>query len=269
MNVDLYDTSYDHYAAEVQRAVRRETYGEDLGQTGWMTTKELCYFLQLLAVDSGSEVLEVGSGAGGCALFMAKQTGCCVTGIDINEHGIRNANGLAREGGMEDRVRFERVDASQTLPFEKAKFDAVFSNDAVCHISDRPFLLKEWHRVLKPGGRILFTDAMIISGILTNAEIASRSSIGVYLFLPPGENERLIRGAEFELLSVHDLTESTALISDRWQKARDCRRADLVEIEGEANFNGLQSFLACTHRLSAERRLSRSAYVACKRGASG
>src|SRR6516165_1349361 len=81
MKFDLYDTSYDHYAAEAQQEVRRETYGEDIGQTGWMTTEELCRFLQLLVLDAESNVLEVGCGAGGCALFMARQTGCRVTGI--------------------------------------------------------------------------------------------------------------------------------------------------------------------------------------------
>src|SRR5215469_5521349 len=129
MKVDLYDTSYDHHAAEVQQEVRRETYGEDIGQTGWMTTEEFCGFLRQLALDADSNVLEVGSGAGGCALFMAKRTGCRVTGIDINEYGIRNANVLAQQQGLEHRVRFERIDASNPLPFVTAEFDAIFSND--------------------------------------------------------------------------------------------------------------------------------------------
>src|SRR5215469_18568310 len=116
MKVDLYDTSYDHHAAEVQQEVRRETYGEDIGQTGWMTTEEFRGFLRQLAVDADSSVLEVGSGAGGCALFMAKQTGCRVTGIDINEHGTRNGSALARKQNLEHRVRFEHADASQPLP---------------------------------------------------------------------------------------------------------------------------------------------------------
>src|SRR5439155_18693758 len=109
---------------------------------------------------------------------------------------------------------------------------------------------------------ILFTDAMIVSGIISHKEIAMRSSIGFYLFLPPAENERLIREAGFELLSVADLTDSTALISRRWRDARDRRREDLVRIEGEAKFSGLQRFLACTHTLSSERRLSRCGYLA-------
>jgi len=266
MRFDLYGTSYEHYSAEVQQEVRRQTYGEDIGQTGWMTTEEFCRFLRLLTVDAESKVLEVGSGAGGCALFMVNRTGCRVTGIDINEHAIRNANALARKQHLEHRVRFERVDASEPLPFRTAEFDAVFSNDAVCHIPGRSFVLKEWRRVLKPGGRILFTDAMIVNGIITQEEVAIRSSIGFYLFLPPGENERLIREAGFDLLSVGDLTDSTALISRRWHDARGRRREDLVRIEGEASFSGLQKFLACTHMLSAERRLSRCVYLARKNG---
>jgi protein-L-isoaspartate O-methyltransferase len=70
MNFDLYGTSYDHYTAEVQQEVRRETCGEDIGQTGWMTTEEFRRFLQLLTLDAGSNVLEVGTGAGGCAPFL-------------------------------------------------------------------------------------------------------------------------------------------------------------------------------------------------------
>ena len=264
MKFNLYDASYDHSAAHVQQEVRRETYGEDIGQTGWMTTAEFCRFLDLLVVKAGAHVLEVGSGAGGCALFMANRTGCHVTGIDINEHGVRNANALTREQRLEHRVRFECVDASRTLPFSTEEFDSIFSNDAVCHIPGRALMLKEWHRVLKPGGRILFTDAMIVSGSVTNEEIATRSSIGRYLFVPPGENERLIHDAGFELLSTEDLTASTALISRRWHDAREPRRKDLVTIEGEASFSGLQKFLACTHTLSSERRLSRCMYLAQK-----
>src|SRR5207253_7813940 len=45
--------------------------------------------------------------------------------------------------------------------------------------------------------RMLFTDALVVTGILSNGEIATRSSIGPYFFLPAGENERLIETAGF------------------------------------------------------------------------
>jgi SAM-dependent methyltransferase len=262
--VDLYNTAYDNFAAEVERQVRAETYGEDLGQTGWMTAGEFRQFLDSLELKPGARLLEVGFGAGGCALYAAEIAGLLVTGIDINENGVRNARELASIKGLENQVRFECVDASQPLPFADAAFDAIFSNDAICHLDARLSVLREWNRLLAPDGRILFTDAMVITGIVTSEELAIRSSIGHYLFLPMGENERLIREAGFTLLRADDLTASAEAIAGKWRDAREKRRENLIKIEGENNFQGLQNFLACVHQVSKERRLSRYAYLAQK-----
>jgi len=67
------------------------------------------------------------------------------------------------------------------------------------------------YRILKPGaGRMLFSDALVIGGVISHDEIAARSSIGFYLFSPPGENERLIRSAGFSDIKVVDTTENAA-----------------------------------------------------------
>ena len=105
-------------------------------------------------------MLEVGSGSGGPALFVARTVGCHVTGIDINEFGNRNANKLARQQKLDALAHFQRADASHRLPFATNAFDAILSNDAMCHVPRREAVLQEWYRVLKPGGRMLFTDAM-------------------------------------------------------------------------------------------------------------
>jgi SAM-dependent methyltransferase len=209
-------------------------------------------------------VLEVGSGSGGPAVHLASARGCRVTGVDINEHGIVNGRRIAAERGLTDRVAFEHVDASRPLPFGAASFDVVLSNDSMCHIANRRAVLDDWHRLLRPGGRLLFTDAMVVTGLLSQEEIAARSSIGFYYFLPRGENERLIEEAGFQLLAVDDLTAGAELIAQRWHAARAKRRAALVAREGEANFAGLQRFLECVHRVSLERRLSRFGYLAEK-----
>jgi len=111
---------------------------------------------------------------------------------------------------------------------------------------------------------MLFTDAMVITGWLSNEEIATRSSIGSYFFLPPGENERLIRASGFELLCADDVTANAAAIAKRWQYERVRRRKDLARIEGKANFEGLQKFLWPVHVVSVEGRHSRYAYLARK-----
>jgi SAM-dependent methyltransferase len=134
----------------------------------------------------------------------------------------------------------------------------------MCHIPNRLDVLRDWHRVLRGGGRMLFTDAMVVTGLVSHEELATRSSIGRYVFLPPGENERLIGEAGFRLLAAEDLTDAAAAIAARWHDAREQHQSALLEREGAENFAGLQRFLACVQRLSEERRLSRYAYLAEK-----
>lgn len=265
--IDLYNNVYGDFASEAEASVRKAAYGEDLGQSSWLTADEWLTFADYLGITAASEVLEVGSGSGGPAVYLAQTRACRVTGVDINQHGVRNAGLLADARGVAERAQFRCVDASPPLPFAGASFDAVVSNDAICHIGQRLSVLRDWHRVLRPGARMLFTDAMVLTGIVSHEELAIRSSIGFYLFVPPGENERLIREAGFDLLAVHDVTENAALVSRRWHDARAAHRDALVAREGEGNFEGLQRFLACVHTLSIERRLSRFGYVARKPGA--
>lgn len=263
-SINLYDNVYGDFASSAELAVRREAYGEDLGQSSWLTAREWLEFADQLGVVQGAHVLEVGSGSGGPAVYLAAARGCRVTGVDINEHGVRNARALADARGVSDRVRFEVADAGRPLPFADDSFDAIISNDAMCHIANRPAALREWHRVLRPGRRALFTDAMVLTGVVSHEELATRSSIGFYLFLPPGANEGMLRDAGFAVVAVQDVTANPAEIAARWHDARARHREPLVAREGEANFDGLQRFLRCVHTLSVEKRLSRYAYLAEK-----
>ena len=262
--VNLYDNVYGDFASSAESAVRQDAYGEDLGQSSWLTAREWLEFADQLGVRKESEVLEVGSGSGGPAAYLAATRGCQITGVDINEHGVSNARALAESRGLSDRVRFEVVDAGRPLPFPAERFDAIVSNDALCHIANRAAVLAEWHRVLRTGGRALFTDAMVLTGIVSHEELATRSSIGFYLFVPPGVNEALLRDAGFTVLAVQDVTANAAQVAARWHDARARHREPLVAREGEANFEGLQRFLRCVRTLSAEKRMSRFAYLAEK-----
>src|SRR6185436_11664032 len=124
---DLYNNIYGDYESPAEAAVRHETYGEDIGQSSWMTATEWLGFADQLQVRAESHVLEVGSGSGGPAVHLAAARGCRVTGVDINQNGVRNAERLATARGVADRVTFRTVDASQPLPFPDATFDAVVS----------------------------------------------------------------------------------------------------------------------------------------------
>ena len=83
-------------------------------------------------------------------------------------------------------------------------------------------------------GRVLFTDPVVITGLVTNEELATRSSIGFFLFAPPGVNEHLIGEAGLALVRLEDGTENAARISTRWHDARAQDRDALVAISGPA-----------------------------------
>jgi SAM-dependent methyltransferase len=262
MSVDLYDNAYAHYDSDVYRQIRVETYGQDLGQTGWATTQESDEIPRTLQLTSNSYVLEIGCGSGRYALQIAATIGCRVLGLDLNVPGVHNATHLASAQSLSTRAQFQVADASDPLPFTNSSFDAAFSNDVLCHIRSRAGLLRELARVLKPAARFLFSDALIIGGIVSHHELAARSSIGYYLFSPPGENERLLTQAGFQMLQVLDTTANAAGIAQRWHDARQARAESLQSIEGPQNFRGLQEFLSTVHTLTTERRLLRLLYVA-------
>jgi cyclopropane fatty-acyl-phospholipid synthase-like methyltransferase len=258
-------SAYSDFEQDVPAQVRRETYGEDIGQFSWITADELRGFFRLLDIGEGSEVLDVACGSGGPAIFMAQTTGCRVTGIDINESGISTARQMAASRGVGERARFEHVDAGQPLPFAEGSFDAIVCIDAMNHLWDRAEVMSEWHRVLRPGGRFLFTDAVIVTGMLLRDEIMARSSsMGQFIFTPPGVHDRFIREAGFTDLQVDDVTATIAQVARNWHDARERHRDDLLQMETQADFDSLQRMLWAAHTLSSEGRLSRLAYGARK-----
>lgn len=263
-DVNLYDSHYGHLDADPLAAVRRETYDEDLGQASWLTLAEAREFFRLLGLGPGQAVLEVACGSGGVTCRMAVETGATCVGIDLNARGIEAAVARAAGQGLATRVSFQALDAGNRLPFPDESFDAVLCNDSINHLPGRLEVLRDWHRVLRPGGRLLFTDPVVVTGQLTNEEVRIRSSIGFFLFTPAGCNERLLARSGFRVREVRDVTGAVADVSRKWRAAREARREALVNLEGEGDFEGVQRFLEAVRTLASERRLSRYMYLASK-----
>ena len=263
--VDFFDYTYGNFTAEVLDSIRKETFGDDIGQNSWLTVDEYERFILGLNLTPDDHALEVASGAGGPALYLANHVGCYVTGIDTNESGIATATQRAAKLNQSNRVTFSVVDANASLPFADNSFDAILCIDSMNHLANRLSVLQEWRRVLRPGGRAVFTDPVVITGPVTNDELAMRSLVGLFLFVPPGINEQLIEKAGFNLVKQGDVTENATLISGRWHEARQRHKVALLELEGEARFKGLQQFFAAVYRLTSERRLSRFVYLVEKR----
>jgi len=117
---------------------------------------DLAAMVRLAQLTGTEQVLDMGSGAGHCALaFGAKAAQ--VRGIDVTPEMVGVANRLAGERGLAN-VTFEQGDVDR-LPFDDATFDRVTSRLSAHHYADPQRALGEALRVLKPGGMFLLVDS--------------------------------------------------------------------------------------------------------------
>lgn len=117
----------------------------------------------LAGIGRDQHVLDVGSGVGGPARFLAETHGCSVVGVDLAVEYCRLAEALTARCGLKDKATFRPADALD-LPFADASFGAVWTQHAAMNVADRPRLYREMRRVLRPGGIVALYDAVAGNG---------------------------------------------------------------------------------------------------------
>lgn len=116
-----------------------------------------------IGLGRGDVVLDVGSGYGALARFLARRYGCEVIASNISERELEWGRELTAEQGLDDKVSFEWADF-HALPFDGDAFDFYWSQEAFLHAADKATVLAEARRVVKPGGAIVFTDLLVRDG---------------------------------------------------------------------------------------------------------
>ena len=135
---------------------------KDFDQDHYGGTDAVDALARAAGVVAGQHVLDVCSGMGGPARWLAPRYGCRVTGIDLTRSRVEGAMRLARRVRLDGRVQFTQGNAT-AMPFADASFDALVSQEAWCHIPDRASLIAECVRVLKPQGMMAFTDIVSLA----------------------------------------------------------------------------------------------------------
>lgn len=115
-------------------------------------------------ISAETHVLDVCSGVGGPARYLADRFGCRVTGLDITRSRHEAAVRLTELVGLSDLVDF-RLGNALDMPFPDASFDLVIGQEAFAHVPDKPRLIAECARVVRPGGTIAFTDILRRDGL--------------------------------------------------------------------------------------------------------
>lgn len=201
---------------------------------------------ELTGINSGSRVLDLGAGYGGSARYLAREYGCKVVCLNLSETQNERNRQLNKEQGLDHLVSVVYGDFEEP-GMDDASFDFIWSQDAILHSGDRPRVLDQVKRLLKPGGLFVFTDPMqsddcpdgVLQPILDRIQLATLGSFKFY-------REELIKRG-FEEVRVQDLTHQLRNHYNRVRQELLKNREQAVEWSGEtyvANMDkGLQHWV--------------------------
>ncbi|MEU2393529.1 methyltransferase domain-containing protein [Streptomyces sp. NPDC007369] len=186
-------------------------------------------------------VLDLGSGYGGSARALAERFGCHVVALDLSEgHNRRHraANARRKLDGLIEVV----TGSLNHLPFDAERFDAVWSLEVLCHVTEREGALNEAVRVLKPGGALLFSDIMAAEDTPAGDVQPALSRLGVRTLATP--SSYLERLAELGLTADFEgHTEDLAIHYARLDEEVRRRTAELQGVISRAYLDDLLSNL--------------------------
>lgn len=132
-----------------------ELWAHDQDHFGGLAVNDI--MAKLAGIGPGSRVADFCAGLGGPARYYAHVFGADVTGVELTPARVAGAAELTRLVGLHDRVRVLHGDVTASgLP--AGVFDAVVSQEALLHVPDKGAALAEAFRVLRPGGRVVFSD---------------------------------------------------------------------------------------------------------------
>jgi sarcosine/dimethylglycine N-methyltransferase len=158
---------------------------EDIATASKRTVRRMAEMVNGLG--SSSRVIDLGSGYGGSARYLAREYGCHVTALNLSEAENDRNRALSAQQGLASRISV--VDGSfEDIPAGDASFDLVWSQDAILHSGHRMKVIQETVRVLKPGGELIFTDPMqaddcpagVLQPVLDRIHLDSLGSFAFY-----------------------------------------------------------------------------------------
>jgi SAM-dependent methyltransferase len=262
---DAYESFYRYFDTPLMRLIRREAYGEDIGQHSWVTADDLRADVTRLALTTASRLLDLGCGPCGPLTFMLHAVGCEGVGVEQSASALSAGHERAKALGVDAQLTTREANLDEPLAFGDDSFDAAISLDVVLHLCDRAQLFREVARVLRPRARFLLTDAGVVTGAVSGDEIRERSAHGYTQFAAAGINERLLEQSGFQLVDTEDRTASVVRNAGGRLRAMRAHRAELDRAIGTAVVERQERYLETVVALAERRAVSRVMYVAERR----
>jgi ubiquinone/menaquinone biosynthesis C-methylase UbiE len=123
----------------------------------------------MAGISAGARILDAGCGIGGSALWLAEKLDVQVVGVNINPKQIAQARQFAKRRRLQNQVQFHLADFSAT-GLASESFDVVWALESVCYAVNKPAVLAEAHRLLKPGGYLIIADGFLTRQTMTTDE---------------------------------------------------------------------------------------------------
>jgi sarcosine/dimethylglycine N-methyltransferase len=269
--VGFYDSHPLNEEQILQSLARRgkDPYGvtpEDLfefDQDHYGGVEAVAVLAERASISQSSVVLDLCSGLGGPARYLAWRYGCTVVGIDITASRVDGATRLTMIAGLSDQVRFVHADATE-LPFAAESFTASISQEAFVHISDKTRLLSECRRVLRPRGVLAFTDWTAASRLSPGERQRLERAFAADGLVTGDEYGRALERAGFTDVSIEDLTpEWAAILPARLEMYRSLR-AETVARFGQEHYDEYHRNYALFVQLVEARKLGGCRFCAIR-----
>lgn len=170
---------------------------------GLATTQALA---ELAGLEAGMNVLDAGSGLGGPSRYLAQVHGCRVTGVDLMPSFVELSRRLAERTGLGERVEYVAGDLA-ALPFPDGTFDLVWTQHVVMNLPDRASAYREFRRMLRPGGNLVFFDVYAPdAGLEPHFPVPWAQSAQTSFLMTRAETEEALEGAGFGAGLWQDVT---------------------------------------------------------------
>jgi sarcosine/dimethylglycine N-methyltransferase len=209
---------------------------KDFDQDHYGGTEALDVLADLAGISSTHNVLDVCSGLGGPARWLAHQRGCRVTGLDFTDSRVEGAKRLTRRVGLDHLVNFVQGDAT-AMPLPSGQYDILIAQESWLHIANKAALISECVRVLRPRGVIAFTDIVVRSPLDASAEARLASEMHTAKIASAKSYAELLETNGCVVVSQDDLSDAwKQILVKRLQMYRSLRDTTIAKF-GEARFH--------------------------------
>lgn len=228
-----------------------------LDQYHYLGTQACDEVIDILGLEPGSTLLDVGAGIGGPARYIAARSGCSVTGVELQADLAKAAAEFTARAGLAERVRFEVGDFTELGHSEEHRkrlgdFGHLMCLLSFCHFPQRDLALKACHECLRPGGTFLIEDLALVGASFTEQESKDlRDVVSAPSVTSPAAYVAGLEAAGFVDVEVVDLTVPwVAWTKARHESFRDAKE-ETSKLHGEDHYKDRVSFYEVVDRLFA------------------